>query len=434
MNSVKGSTQCGGVWLKNMMKIMTPDGLSYSGRGKLNPRFRSVFADQNRWRVRRLVLKPDNSSFGLWEDRHIYNGRYGDTPVSLLYQAKTNDFLTVCNLARLLKPEQDKEFLHGIKIQLKTDDSNDTGQLVVASAKENTGSMGVYFPVIPLELSPMRFRVLLPLDSSSNCLDLAVKKWKEQFSRVWDRLPLRVGVVAFPRMMPFQAVIEATRGIEEDLDSYREPEIWRVMGCKTQESVTALSFKSANHPYALLKTIPTKLRDGREDVFYPYLAVEEKQVRYSLDFQHPDGQVYRHAKELRTGDGVFIYPTLISTLYMDSTARRFAPLNQRQLTDWLQMRDLWTMIEWNAPSQSAIHGAWSELISRREDWQDLNGNWMDGGKETWLDLTRAVFYDRLGVRGACLEALVEAAGTGLLDWSLEWHMNVLKKQVSGGDI
>ena len=35
-------------------------------------------------------------------------------------------------------------------------------------------------------------------------------------------------------------------------------------------------------------------------------------------------------------------------------------------------------------------------------------------------------------QGACLEELVEAAGDGLLDWSLEWHISVLKKQVSGG--
>jgi hypothetical protein len=42
-----------------------------------------------------------------------------------------------------------------------------------------------------------------------------------------------------------------------------------------------------------------------------------------------------------------------------------------------------------------------------------------------------VFHERLGVRGACLETLVEAAGDGLLDWVIEWYMSVLKKQVSG---
>jgi hypothetical protein len=59
--------------------------------------------------------------------------------------------------------------------------------------------------------------------------------------------------------------------------------------------------------------------------------------------------------------------------------------------------------------------------------------WLDGGKTAWLDFARAVFHERLGVRGAFLETLVEAAGDGLLEWTLEWHMSVLKKQVSGGD-
>jgi hypothetical protein len=385
--------------------------------------FREIAAaDQNRWRVRRLVIKPDNGSLGSWEDRQTYNGRYGDAPVSLLYRAQTKDFLTICNLARLLKPEQDKDCLHEI-----------TKQLVAHSAADDAGALGVYHPVIPLELSPVRFRVLLPLEAVSGCVDRTIEAWRDQFARVWDRLPLRVGVVAFPRMTPFQAVIDAARNIESDLDGIKKPETWRVAGCETREGVTALSIKSLDHPYELLKTIPIRLPDGRNDVFYPYLAVEDKQVRFPLDFQHPNGRVFRHAKDLRSGDGVLVYPSLIATVFMDSTARRFEPLSRRQLTEWLRMRDLWRLMDRYAASQTSLRGAWSELIERRGAWQGPDETWFEGGKTAWLDLARAVFHERLGVRGACLETLVQAAGDELLDWSLEWHMSVLKKQVSGGD-
>jgi len=396
--------------------------------------FRDIAAaDQNRRRVRRLVIKPDNGSSGSWVDRQTYNGRYEDAPVSLLYRAQTNDFLTICNLARLLKPEHDKDCLRGITLELKADDSMDTKRLVVHSAADDGGALGVYHPVIPLELSPMRFRVLLPLEAASACVDRAIEKWQEQLGRVWDRLPLRVGVVAFPRMTPFQAVIEAVRNIESDLDVGENPETWRVAGCETREGVTALSLKSLDHRQEILQTIPIRLPDGRDDVFYPYLAVEDKQVRFSLDFQHPNGQVFRHAKDLRSGDGVLVYPSLIATIFMDSTARRFKPLSRRQLTEWLRMRDLWRLMDRHAQSQTALRGAWSELIERRGTWQGPDGTWFEGGKTAWLDLARAVFHERLGVRGACLETLVQAAGDELLDWSLEWHMSVLKKQVSGGD-
>jgi hypothetical protein len=293
--------------------------------------------------------------------------------------------------------------------------------------------------VIPLELSPVRFRVLLPLEAASECVDRAIERWKEQFVRFWGRLPLRVGVVAFPRMTPFQAVIEAARNIEYGLTKVKdkdggeenEPESWRVSGCETRDGVTALSIKSLNHPHKLLQTIPIRLPDGRDDVFYPYLAVEDNQVRFPLDFRHPKGRVYRHAKDLRSGDGVLVYPSLIATIFMDGTARRFEPLNRRQITEWLRMRDLWRLMDRYAASQTALRGAWSELVERCEAWKGLDGTWLEGGKEAWLDLARAVFHERLGVPGAYLEALAQAAGDGLLDWSLEWHMSVLKKQVSG---
>lgn len=397
--------------------------------------FREIAAaDQNRWRVRRLVIKPDNGSSGSWEDRQTYGGRYGDAPVSLLYRAQTKDFLTICNLARLLKPEQDKDCLRGITLELKADDSMDAKRLVVHSAADDAGALGVYHPVIPLELSPVRFRVLLPLEAVSGCVDRTIEAWRDQFARVWDRLPFRVGVVAFPRMTPFQAVIDAARTIEDDLDRIKKSETWRVTGCETREGVAALSLKSLDHRHELLQTIPTRLPDGRDDVFYPYLAVEDTQVRFPLDFQHPTkSQVFRHAKDLRSGDGVFVYPSLIATIFMDGTARRFEPLSRRQLTEWLRMRDLWRLMDRYAASQTALRGAWSELVDRRGAWQRPDGTWFEGGKTAWLDLARAVFHERLGVRGACLETLVQAAGDELLDWSLEWHMSVLKKQVSGGD-
>ena len=97
------------------------------------------------------------------------------------------------------------------------------------------------------------------------------------------------------------------------------------------------------------------------------------------------------------------------------------------------MRDIWKLIKDIAPSQSALRGAWSELVERHDAWQGPDRTWLEGGQEAWLDLVRAVFHQRLGIRSACLETLVEAARDGLLDWSLKWHMSVLKKQVSGGD-
>ncbi|HDL53962.1 MAG TPA: CRISPR-associated protein Csx11 [Proteobacteria bacterium] len=406
--------------------------------------FREIAAaDRNHWCKRRLVLKPGNGSSGQWKDRQTYNGRYGNAPISLLYRQETNDFLTICNLARFLKPEQGKDSLCGITLDLKTDDGEQARQLVVQQATDDAGALGVYHPVIPLELSPVRFRVLLPLEAVSDCVDRAAGAWSDQFARVWDRLPLRVGVVAFPRMTPFQAVIEVARNIEADLAANSNaPEIWRIAHSETREGVVDLRLECPDGQYEL-RTLPVKLPDGREDVFYPYLAMKDKKACFPLDFQHPDGdgKTYRHAKDLQIGDRVLVHPSLIATAFMDGTARRFEPLNSRQFGQWRRMRELWELIENNVPSRTALRGAWSELVERREAWRgpDLpaasaaqgGGAWLEGGKAAWLDLVRAVFHERLGVRSACLETLVQAAEDRLLDWTLEWNMGVLKKQVSG---
>jgi len=403
--------------------------------------------------VRRLVIKPADGSSDSWEDLQPYNGRYGDAPVSLLYRKKTKDFLTICNLARLLKPEQGKDSLNGITLKLKAEDREHKKEteIKVKFVSDEAGKLGCYHPVISLELSPVRFRVLVPLEAASRCVDYAIGAWNDQFARVWDRLPLRIGVVAFPRTTPFQAVIEAARNIEDDLDRDREPETWQVTGCETGDAITALSLRSLDGQSESLQTMPIRLPDGREDVFYPYLAVEDKEARFPLDFQHPtNGQTYRHAKDMRIGDRILIYPSYITTAFLDSTARRFEPLTRRQLTQWQRMRDLWELIDRNVPGQTALRGAWSELVERREAWHgpDLSaapacaaphadrsaaqagGAWLEGGKEAWLDLVRAVFHKRLGLRGACLETLIQAAGDGILGWCLEWHMSILKKRVS----
>ncbi|WP_299081610.1 hypothetical protein [uncultured Fretibacterium sp.] len=388
-------------------------------------------ADPNCWRVRRLLLKPDQPS-STWKNRVPYNGRCDGNPIDLLFDEERKGFVTLFNMSRFLAPEQDKGALQNKEIVLKDDDNKNAGTLKVQSVENVSGALGVYHPVIPLELSPMRFRVLLPLEAASACVDRAAEAWRAQFARVWDRLPLRVGVVAFSRMMPFQAVIEAARNIESDLEGTNEPETWRVAGCETREGVAALRLESLDHPQELLQTVPITLPDGRDDVFYPYLAVEDKSPRFPRDFRHPNGQVFRHASDLQSGDGISVHPSRIAVLFMDDATKRFQSPLCRPLMEWLRMRELWQLVDRYAPSQTALRGAWSEVVERREAWQGADGAWLDGGEAAWLDLARAMFHERLGVRGACLEELVEAAGDGLLDWSLEWYISVLKKQVSGG--
>jgi hypothetical protein len=403
---------------------------SESFLSRLLDRFREeAAAAANRWRVRRLTLTAGEGSSPGWQDHEVYNGRLGDAPMSVLYRKKSHDFVTVCNLARVLSSEAAPDALAGKTIELRGDDHDARMELVVDKATDERSMLGAYHPVIPLEVSPVRFRVLLPLEAASACVDYAVALSEEEMAPVWDRLPLRVGVVAFPRMVPFQAVIEASRTLEHDLNG-GEQETWRVADCEERDAIVCLRLVRPDGG-SELRSVPVRLPDGRRDVFYPYFCVLDRTLRSPLDFTHPEsGRVYRHAADLRPGDGVEVAPPRIASVFLESTGRRFEPVRPRALADWERMRDIWRLLERSAPSQAALRGAWAELAGRAESWREADGTWLDGGREAWLALTRAVLGERLGATDAALDQLVEAAADGTLEWAIEWHIGVLKQRIS----
>ncbi len=391
--------------------------------------FRQIAArSDNPWRVKRLVLLPDNSSG--WRDLTLYDGRWDGKQISLVYVQSLGGFVTAFNLARLLRPEAPQDAFRDAQITLEEEDTPGRQPLKlevtqVRDLRQPHAHLGVYHPVIPVELSPLRFRVLVPLEAASECVDLAVDWWRERFARVWDRLPLRVGVVAFPRMVPYQAIVEATRNVEDALAGLEE--MWRVGEVDRRAGVVALRLRRPDGRETI-RVVPVTLPDGREDVFYPYVAVEDRQVRYPRDFQHPNGQVYRHVADLRPGDGIKVSPARVKTLFMDSTAARFDTTPPRYLEAWTYMRDVWTLLQRVAPSQAAAQRLRSELARLEKDWQSPQDG-IEAPADLWRDTLRALLAHHLDISGAALDALTEAALHGTLQWALDWHMSVLKESV-----
>ncbi|WP_448593862.1 CRISPR-associated protein Csx11 [Thermoflexus hugenholtzii] len=383
----------------------------------------------NPWRVRRLLLIPDASGAQGWQDRMLYDGRWRGAQISLVYVDALKGFVTASNLARLLKPEEQKEVLQGQKIVVEEEDAYGKPlDLKVESVKELDGDyahLGVYHPIVPLEVSPLRFRVVLPLEAASECVDLSIAWWRERFARVWDRLPLRVGVVGFPRALSFQAVVEAVRNVEEAL--LRKEETWRVEEVWKQVGVLTLRLRREDGRSAL-RCVPLLLPDGREDVFYPYVEVEDRALRHPRDFRHPgDGRVFRHMGDLRVGDGIRVAPATVVTLWMESAAARFEPLQARYLEDWVRMREVWRLVERVAPSTTALQRLRSAVTELGERWRAPDGSWV-APEDLRRDTLRALLAEHLEARGAASEILVEAAMEDLLSWALDWHLTALRER------
>lgn len=391
---------------------------------ELESRFRELAAAHpNRWRTRRLLVEAKN---GEWQENETYLGHHNNAPFELLY--KNGRFLTICNLARVLGEADNGASPVKQTIRLKDDDGK-LHDLQISKVTPADGDLGVYHPVIVLDKRPLRFRILVPLEAATHCIEHAIAKWREEFARVFDRLPLSIGVVAFPRLTPFQAVIEATRNLEEVV-SNGKCESWRVCSTETRNGTAALVFERQDRGRDLV-LVPTLLPDGREDVFYPYMRVEDREVRFPRDFQHPEGQIFRHVCDLRPGDGVRVDPSRLAAVFLDTTARRFERIEARLLSDFQRMRDIWRLLRRVSPSSAALRGAWAELEARKREWRAPEGDWLPGAKEEWRELARAVLAQRLAVMGAALDALVEAAADGALEHALEWHLTWLKEGVEG---
>jgi len=382
----------------------------------------------NPWRVRRLVLIPKDKKE--WQDLALYDGRWKGLQLSLVYVQSLGGFVTSSNLARMLKPEETAEVLQNEIIPLEEEDrfgrAKDMQINQVRELSTPYPHLGIYAPVIPVEISPLRFRVVVPLEAASECVDLAVSWWKERFARVWDRLPLRVGVIAFSRTLPYQAVVEATRNVEEALEGPEE--IWQVEEVERRSGVTALRLKRKDGQ-STLRVVPITMPDGRDDVFYPYVGVEDKQVRFPRDFRHPqDGRVYRHVADLRRGDGIQVHPARVATLFMESTAARFTDLDMRYLEAWGQMREIWALLVRMAPSQTALHRLRGDLVRLEKDWKTPEGTFA-ADENLRRDTYRALLAHHLECTGKALDALTEAAMTGILQWALDWHIIALKERV-----
>ena len=390
--------------------------------------FRQIAArSDNPWRVRRLLLIPEDRSE--WQDLTLYDGSWQGRQISLVYVQSLGGFVTASNLARLLRPEEGQSVFHGTQIALEDEDAPRQRRDMTVAQVRGLGQLharlGVYHPVIPVELSPLRFRVLVPLEAASECVDLAVAWWRERFARVWDRLPLCVGAIAFPRLVPYQAVVEATRSLEDVLAASEET--WRVQEVERRAGVVALRLRRPDGRETL-RVIPVRMPDGREDGFYPYVATEDRQVRFPRDFQHPDGRVYRHMADLRLDDSLKMTPARVKTLFMESTAARFNATPSQYLEDWTQMRQVWALLQRVAPSQTAVQRLRDELARLERDWRSPHGQ-RTASDDLWRDTLRALLAHHLEVKDAALDALTEAAMQRTLQWALDWHMTALKESM-----
>lgn len=393
--------------------------------------FRSLVSKPggNRTRRLKLELRHSGSASNCLEEGEVYSGRLPfapDAPFEVLCCG--NHFVTVCNLARVLGAKEDAAKLEGEQFDARGDDAERERFRFTIDRVEaiEDGPLATYHPLIVLEENPERFRVLVPLQAADACIKHVILKWRREMARVWDRLPLRVGVIAFPRKTPFQAVIEATRNVEDALAA-GDPEKWRVLQVLREQEKVWISFERPDKGREVV-AMPTQLKDDRDDVYYPNLAVDRTEREKPHDFTAPrrDGPsvVYRWAAELCEDDIVCVEPSRYAAVFLDSTARRFDPVEVHPLSEWDRRRTVWEQVRKVAPSATAARAVEQSLREARERWTDADGV-LD--ETAWRHWVRAVLANEWKVSGHHLNDLEQAACDGVLERVLNWHLHVLKQ-------
>ena len=405
--------------------------------------FRSLVSKPggNRTRRLKLELRHSGSASNCLEEGEVYSGRLPfapDAPFEVLCCG--NHFVTVCNLARVLGATGDAAKLKGEEFDARGDDAERERFRFTIDRVETIedGPLATYHPLIVLEENPERFRVLVPLQAADACIKHVILKWRREMARVWDRLPLRVGVIAFPRKTPFQAVIEATRNVEDALAA-SDTESWRVLQVGQARDAVRLSFERPDGGNEDLE-MPTKLADGSDDVYYPNFAVvgtEREPHDFTAPRRNGPSVVYRWAAELREDDIVCVEPSRYAAVFLDSTARRFDPVEVHPLSEWCRRRTVWKQVLKAAPSVTAVRAVEQSLREARERWTDADGK-LKLDETAWRDWVRAVLVNEWNASGDDLNELERAACDGscspsgtkqsLLERVLDWHLHVLKQK------
>ncbi|GAP06114.1 CRISPR-associated protein, Csx11 family [Anaerolinea thermolimosa] len=376
----------------------------------------------NRWRLRRLAFIPENTQ--KLQKNHLYEGLIGNQTCSFLFDGEA--LITASNLARFLLLHQTSpdKFQNTLTLKDAEKPQDPSIQVKIKKVSQDSPLLQEYLPIITLELSPLRFRILVSLETASKCVDVAIREWRQQFACVQDRLPLNIGVVVFPSKMSFQAVIEMARTIEHKLTSRSAPEKWTVKEKSNENGQVRVHL---HHPDNGIEKweIPTDLPDGRKDVFYPYLAMVNSAVQKDRDFQTPNGTVYRHAEDVSPEEEIRVYPSKITTVFLDTTVRRFESPTIFYLRDWETMRDNWELLSCSMVT-SQLQMLRAELLRLTHQWRiEQTGS----AKKAAEELLRVYLRERLpSTSGEDIEKLLESFQRGVLLWTIDWHLSIAKEK------
>ena len=283
--------------------------------------------------------------------------------------------------------------------------------------------------------------VLVPAYEALDIAERILNEYEIQFSKVRDRLPFHLGVIAFHRRTPLYVVIDAGKRLLEVFKRKTKTKlatvkaIREIRNCCLGNRVKGVELEVNNTVYIFPLKWKVSHSTGDpdvEDLWHPYIRLHSGGSDRDLCFDCTgNGDYVCHIKEIKENDEIKIEPSYFRLFYLENAADRFRIDEDLKPLDYIHhIKKLWEIIEEKLKSKtwsiSQIHAYWEEIRKRRQDYKG----------DTFKRFVRAVLTNILEIKPQkdkdLFDLFFQATMDRSLDLCLYWNLQVRKVRSKGG--
>ncbi len=335
------------------------------------------------------------------------------------------------NLGRT--PDEILSYIQNNKNIKITKSKKDASILECKNADENFQN---YLPYVEIYDFPDQFMAIVPAYDALNIATKITQEYEVQFSKVRDRLPFHIGIIAFHRKTPLYIAMDAGKRLIEAFKKNCNTINANVDG--TPRDITDIRFGPKVKELKLqvdpcYSSTPLKWHvsystgySNQEDEWHPYFRFNggNQNIKdYSFEYDG-NGHYAVHVKKLQSADSVSIEPSYFKLSFLESAADRFKiDESFRPLDDMHRLNELWNKIETklrsNEWSISQLYAFWQETKKRYEYY---------GGDIVWENFVKSSIKNMLKISPQSDDGkeLFQVTKDGLLDLCLCWNLQVRK--------
>ncbi|OGF68318.1 MAG: hypothetical protein A2Y62_11510 [Candidatus Fischerbacteria bacterium RBG_13_37_8] len=312
----------------------------------------------------------------------------------------------------------------------------------ILDAKPADEKFQEYLPYVQIYDSPDQFMAIVPAYDALDIAAKIVEEYEIQFSKVRDRLPFHIGIIAFHRRIPLYVAMDAGKKLIDAFKKSKEIEASVVSPPQEIDTNIDTAYKKFGHKVIKLKLITNPSYSSvplewvvscstgdpvQDDEWHPYLRYSGRNSnRGNYSFDYGNGNYVVHVKKLQLNDCIKIEGSYFKLAYLENAAERFKVDEKlRSLGDVKRLDELWNDVACILKSKnlgiSQMYAFWHEVMKRYEDYK---------GDSVWQDFVKSSLMNKLRLcpekDKELFDKLFQATKDCLLDLCLNWNLKVRK--------